>query len=256
MNFAAVIAILAGLFFATRGNDDTAPALPAGPDGFEGVRLTATQVGTDAGLTGSDLTWWVNMAQVQAYSESRGNRLASNKTDSEANASRSLLLREFPNGKTNLQMLRESLGELDSLKGDAVPWWRPGSGGWFGLFPVNIRDIVYPGGVAGFSASLIARLNHTWIFDARISTVAYMRYVWALTRRQSFAESSQDAYAIKAGGASPSLMNDPTSSRYQKAAENLQSAMQALGINSGWAMQPVPQSIRNAKAWGSLFQGN
>ena len=74
-------------------------------------------------------------------------------------------------------------------------------------------------------------------------------------RRKEWPNSSQDAYALKAGGAAGSLMDDPHKARYQTAARHVDKAMRALGIPKSFAKKTIrARSMFGGRDWLAVYK--
>lgn len=243
-SLAGLATFFIGLFTASKAAAETTPALPEPStsndvDGYNGVRAMARKLAGILGLASDDARLLEYMFLVQSYSESRGNRSAANRTDSESKAARTLY---FARG--NDDKLRKAVGSFPDKE-----WYFPGSGGWFGLMPVVLLNVV--GGRSAKGIGLGPRSN----YDAWASTVTYAAYLSRLVRRSEWGASSQDLYALKAGGAAGSLMDDPGHPRYEKAASNLDKAVAALGLPGDVGEMSVPASrIFSGRDWLEIYK--
>lgn len=209
------------------------------PDGYAGVQQMARALGTRLGWSPGAIAWFERMAAVQAWSESKGNRDAANTTASEREAARDM----FERG-SNRADIEAALG---GLRPSVDAWYTPGSGGWFGLMAPTVLNMARGRDFRSL------RMDARWIFDPWQSTAGYLAYLQALMRRAEWSRSSQDAYALKIGGAAGSLMDDPDTPRSKVAAKHVDDAVASLGIPTGWATERVPDEIRARPDWAALL---
>lgn len=247
---AFIAAIFTGLAVTSAKAEEapTAPEKPAqtnekpGPlpsNGYAAVEAYTRKLARIMGLNKTDTTSLVNIFLVQSYSESKGNRKAANRTASESKASRNLY-----EARNNWKKLRSAVGSFA-----AELWWFPGSSGWFGLMPTVLLNVV-----RGRKAKGIG-LGPESTTDAWASVVMYAAYLAALVRRSEWGRSSQDAYALKAGGAAGSLMDDPHKDRYKTAARHLDSAVKKLGLPANFGSRNIAASrIFRGRDWLALYR--
>lgn len=240
------VAVLSFLAAAFATGDASAAGMDAdlaetgdGPNGYDGVRAEVDKLAGILSLSAGDARVLKRLMLVQAYSESRGNRQAANKSNTERVASKKMY---------------ESRGNAAALStATGVPqgaaWYTPGSGGWFGLMPTTLVNLVKGRDARG---SGLGPHSNT---DAWASVVMYAVYLDRLRRRPEWANSSQDAYALKAGGAAGSLMDDPHKERYKKASSNLDKAVSALGIPAAFKVNRIPAArIFGGRDWLAVYE--
>lgn len=246
-----IIAAFLGLFaalFAGTAKAETAEPKPERKGGPAEVERMARGLASILGLSNPQTSWLVKMHLAQAHSESGGrmNNLAANRTTSERKASRRLFYAERSAG-TNAEILGRLLGRNIASDED---WFTPGSGGWFGLFAVNLLNIL-----GGREAKDSDGFGPKWIFDPWASTVGYAAYVSRLIARSEWDRSTQDARAIKVGGAAGSLMDDPEKERYQKAVANLDKAIKAQRLGSDFrTTKPGIENIYRGRNWLAVYR--
>lgn len=237
--FAALAAFLAASKVAAAEPEPDGVAPEAGAtNGYSGVREQATRLAKLMGLGSSDRRVFVNLLLIQSYSESKGNRTAANKTTSEREAAK------------NMYFARENNDKLEAAVGyfPAAQWYTPGSAGWFGLMPTTLLNVVRGKNAKG--SGLGPRSN----VDAWASVVMIAAYYSQLVRRKEWPKSSQDIYAIKAGGAAGSLMDDPHKDRYKTAAKHVDAAVKRLGLPSDYGNTKIPASIFKGRNWLALYK--
>lgn len=215
-----------------------------GPDGY---RIVSAQVDELARLmrwNAKTTQWAKRMFSAQAFSESRGNTNAKNTTSGERAAA---------------QRIYERLRQKDPQLTDQAPpndWFGVyGSGGLYGLIPATYAST--------FSASVDddrAQIHPDDVFDPWRSSVAYLKYLQGLMRWKEFTSlpaSERNAYALKRGGAAPTLMDDPNAGRSIKSHENLDKATRAFGFPKEWASEPIPSEFykRPPSYWDLLVNG-
>jgi len=208
-------------------------------NGYKAVDAYAQKLARILRLNNPDTRDLRRLLLVQSWSESKGNHKAANRTSRESEASRRLY-----EARGNDKALAEAVGIFP-----AKDWWFPGSGGWFGLMPTVLVNIV-----KGRDARSIG-LGPKSVYDKWASTVIYAAYLDRLTRRSNWAESSQDAYALKAGGAAGSLMNQPHRERYKKAQSNLDRAVKALGLPEEFGTHRIAaRRIFGGRDWLAIYK--
>jgi hypothetical protein len=169
------------------------------------------------------------------------NNLAANNSESEMKASRRLFF-----VRDNMVKLGTALGRDIS---DDETFYVPGSSGWFGMFAINLLNVV--GGRDASRDGFTGR----WPLNPWAATVGYAAYVAALTRRSNWSQSSQDARAVKIGGAAGSLMSKPTHERSIKAVSNLTRAMGRHGIPSSFkTARPGIKGIYSGRNWLAVYR--
>ncbi len=243
---AAAFTFLAALLAATEAEaEPTEPSSTAGeePDlptnGYKSVDAYAQKLGRILKLDNQDMLDLRRLLLVQSVSESGGNHKAYNRTQRESKYSRAMY-----EARGNDKKLALAVGNFDAKR-----WWFPGSGGWFGLMPTVLLNIV-----AGRNARGLG-LTPEWVTDKWASTVGYAAYLDKLTRRSEWGRSSQDAYAIKAGGAAGSLMDDPEKQRYKTAARNLDRAVKKLGLPSDFGRHKIAaRRIFGNRDWLDVYK--
>jgi hypothetical protein len=210
------------------------PALPTGGKrgDYESVRLMARKLGGQLGWRPKTIQWFERFAQVQAWSESRANSAAANRTKSEATAAARAYARNAPKMP-------------DLVAGTKPEDWTWGSGGWFGFLPAN--------GVFRFKdqGAAVGEISPMDVFDPWRSTVMLLVYASRLTNWSNFRDletKDQNAYALKRGFASPTLMDDVTgNARADISHKHVDQAVRALGIPASWASEPVPSEMKNER---------
>lgn len=234
--FAAILAaIVGGLAAKDTSSVDEIPV----SSGYQGVREQARKLAGILSLGKTETQSLERLFLIQSWSESKGNINAANKSDSEAAAAKAMY---------------ESRGNADKLKSavgtfPAGEWSYPGSAGWFGLMSVVLLNVVRGRNAKGIG--LGPKSNR----DPWASTVIYAAYIGALVRRKEWSNSSQDAYALKAGGAAGSLMDDPQKARYQTAARHVDKAMRALGIPKSFAKKTIrARSMFGGRDWLAVYK--
>lgn len=250
--FAKMLAAIVASFAALRASDaiadsgahEVAPERAGGP---ANVERHARALADILGLNKARTDWLANMHLAQGNSESGSgmNNLAANKTDSERKASRRLFF-AVRGDTSNDKILGGLLGKNISSDGR---WYTPGSGGWFGLFAVNLLNVLN-----GRKAKR-GEFGPKWIFDPWASTVGYAAYCDRLTRRSEWSRSTQDARAIKIGGAAGSLMDDPEKERAQKAVANLMKAVSRQKLPSSFpTASPGIRQIYAGRNWLEIYR--
>lgn len=231
---AAAVALL-----AAGAKADVPPPIPAGTRGDYGnVRAQVDRLGEILGWSSSTTAWFRRFAQVQAWSESRGNSAAANRTASEASAAGVAYDRN-----------RDRMPSVTA--GTPRSEWTWGSGGWYGFLPANglwaFRGDVSPGDVGPYD-----------VFDPWRSTVMLGSAVQRLMRWRNYrdlAPADQVAYALKRGMASPTLMDNVSGhARGDIANRHLDQAVAELGIPAAWKRERVPAELRDAHNWWDVLQ--
>ncbi|MEE9386317.1 MAG: hypothetical protein V3V08_23130 [Nannocystaceae bacterium] len=195
--------------------------------GYRNVAFHAGHLADLIGMSAPAKLWFQQWMVVQSFSESKGNTKAANRTQSESRASRKMY-----EARNNNAKLAAAVGSFPDEE-----WWFPGSSGYFGLMPTVLVNVV-----AGKNARGIG-LGPRWTFDPWASTVGYYAYLIRLLRRAEWARSSQDGYALKAGGAAGSLMDDPHKDRYKSSMRNLNRAVNHLRLPADFGTQKVPAGV-------------
>lgn len=240
----ALLAILTSVFAGlTLKSAEDKKVSPAGgklaSDGYPGVRAQSRKLARVLGLNKSDALTLERLFLVQSWSESKGNRNAANKTASESAAAKAMF-----GARGNDDKLRAAVGPFP-----AEDWYYPGSAGWYGLMPVVLLNVVRGRKAKGLGLGPASNR------DAWASTVMYAAYLSALVRRKEWGNSSRDAYALKAGGAAGSLMDDPHKERYKTAARHLDSASKALGIPKSFGTKTVrANTIFGGRDWLEVYK--
>lgn len=241
-------ALFAGSAKASAVELDASDEIPQREGGPGEVQRHAFELARILGLSNEKTQWLVRMHLAQADSESgrHMNPAAANRTASERAASKRLFFAERSGG-TNAEKLGAKLGR--DISSDER-WYFPGSGGWFGLFPVNLLNIL-----GGRSARSSDGFGPRWVYDPWAATVGYAAYCDGLTRRAEWSRSTQDARAMKAGGAAGSLMDDPHKDRYQKAVSNLDRAISRQGIPTSFRTdRPGIRQIYAGRNWLEVYR--
>lgn len=209
-------------------------------NGYAAVEAYTRKLARILGLSSSDTKTLVNLFLIQSYSESKGNKNAANRTARESRYSKALYEARGNSGK-----LRSAVGSVSN----EADWYFPGSSGWFGLMPTTLLNVV-----KGRKAKNLG-LGPASTMDAWASVVMYAAYISALVRRSDWGRSSQDGYALKAGGAAGSLMDEPHKDRYKTAARHLDSAVNKLGISPSFGTRHVPaKRIFGGRDWLAIYR--
>jgi len=209
------------------------PPQPSSP-GMRGVRDQAQRV-VDLGAP----DWFVDMALLQAASESRGNNLVGLGVPylfprwAEPNLKASENLQR---GETEAA---ENIFARNREKYDQSPYpqemWTFGSGGYYGLLPGSALG--WSRDATDMNRALRPGLVHPYdVFDPFRSTVYYAAYVRGIMRNnayQNLPPQHQNAYAIKRGGAALSLISDYQESkdRSKKIRERMDSRATFAGVS-------------------------
>ena len=244
--FAVVASVFTALAASTaqaKEKEESDPAKPSGGDmpknGYEAVEAYTRKLAGILGLNSTDTKTLVNLFLIQSYSESKGNHKAANRTDRESFYSEKLY-----NARNNFKSLASAVGAFTPRD-----WYFPGSSGWFGLMPTTLLNVV-----KGRNARNIGLGPHSTT-DPWASVVMYAAYLAALVRRSDWGRSSQDAYALKAGGAAGSLMDEPHKDRYKTAARHLDSAVKKLRIPSSFGTRHVPaRRMLGGRDWLAIYK--
>jgi hypothetical protein len=235
--FASILAALSAK--ASSEDADREAATGVASDGYAGVRYNARKLAALLSLGRADALTLERLFLVQSWSESKGNVRAANESASESRAAKAMF-----QSRGNDEKLRKAVGPFT-----AKDWYFPGSAGWFGLMPVVLINVVKGRNAKGIG--LGPRSN----VDPWASTVMYAAYLSALIRRSEWARSSRDAYALKAGGAAGSLMDDPHKDRYKTAARHVDSAAKALGIPRSFGRQEIhARTIFGGRDWLAVYK--
>lgn len=242
--FAGIITALAATEAKAKEKDVEPTPMPTPADapsnGYAAVEWYTRRLAAILGLNKTDTRTLVNLFLIQSYSESKGNKNAANKTARESKYSRDMY-----EARGNDAKLRSAVGSFTPAS-----WWFPGSSGWFGLMPTVLLNVV-----RGRKAKGIGLGPHSTT-DPWASVVMYAAYLSALVRRSEWGRSSQDAYALKAGGAAGSLMDDPQKDRYKTAARHLDSAVKEFSdIPSSFGTRHVPaKRIFGGRDWLAIYR--
>ncbi len=238
--WAALAAALASLFgTSTAKAAEHKPAGASATNGYDGVREQAQKLAGILSLGKADSKSLERLFLIQSWSESKGNRNAANNSESESRAAQDMY-----EARGNAEKLRAAVGSFP-----AKEWYVPGSAGWYGLMPVVLLNVVRGRNAKGVGLGPASNR------DAWGSTVIYAAYLGALVRRKEWADSSQDAYALKAGGAAGSLMDDPHKERYKTAARHVDKAMGALGIPKSFAKKTIrARSMFGGRDWLAVYK--
>lgn len=246
--FAGIFTALAATEASAKAKEDEleptpdvpAPDTDAPSNGYAAVEWYTRKLARILGLNKTDTRTLVNLFLIQSYSESKGNKNAANRTSRESKYSRDMY-----EARGNDSKLRSAVGSFT-----AADWWFPGSSGWFGLMPTVLLNVV-----RGRKAKNIGLGPHSTT-DAWASVVMYAAYLSALVRRSEWGRSSQDAYALKAGGAAGSLMDDPHKDRYKTAARHLDSAVKKFSnIPTSFGTRHIPaKKIFGGRDWLAIYR--
>lgn len=231
---------------------DTAPTGGGGPTGgaeaggYPEVRRHARELGELMGWSRDGIKWFENWAQVQAYSESRGNlrpdeRKPANRTPSEARAAKRAWEQVRGQGK---------------IPGMLAAWpqsdWDWGSGGWFGLLPAY--------GLQAFNGDEQTNgrpLGPYDVFDPRRSTVMMLAFIDRLmgNRFGNIDAGERNAYALKRGMAAGSLVAKPDADRSKISHKHLDAAVKALKLPANFGSQRIPSEIsKTPPSWAAIVR--
>lgn len=241
---AAVAAFMYAGQAAAAGSGDSANVPQQGKSGYPEVRAQARKYAQARGWNEATSRWWENFAQVQAFTESRGNLRPyeyepRNTTTSEAAAAGRAY--DAAAKKGWYPATRAAYPRRD---------WDWGSGGWYGLLPAYGLE-AYKWTEKDITGRPLSPYD---IFDAWRSTVmmhAFAQRVIA-NRFGKIPASERNAYALKRGFAAGSLVAKPDADRSKKSAANLDKAMTKLGIPKQWALQPVPAAIGQSANYAAI----
>ena len=208
-------------------------------NGYAGVRYQARHLARVMGWSGATEEWFENFAQVQAFSESRGNFTAANRTSSERSAAKTAYTRNAPKMPT-------------IIAGTTPDQWygEIGSGGWYGLIMAN--------GLYAFRSqgAAVGEVGPQDIFNAWRSTVMEAAVIDRLMGWSNFRDlsgSDRNAYALKRGMASPTLMDNVSGhARGDIANRHVDQAVKALGISESWKYETVPSELSRTPQEGWL----
>lgn len=253
----------AALLFAggrKRSGGGRAPGVPYSPPqpsspGMRGVRDMAQRV-VDLGAP----DWFVDMALLQAASESRGQNLVGRGVTylfprwAEPN------LKASEASQINETEAAETIYARNREKYDQSPYpqemWTFGSGGYYGLLPG--AALGWARDSTDMNRALRPGLVHPYdVFDPFRSTVYYAAYIRGIMQNQGFKslpDQYQNALAIKRGGASLALIKDyaEQQERSRKTRRNVESKLDFAGVSPAFLNQQLKWS--DWRDWPGVYE--